>query len=420
MTMPEDARPASRKIVLISERFGHSGGGEAIKGQHYADFLLQQGHDVVVVTHERSVRSLGAHFPAERLRLVPDTALQRFLWRVAPLRGVLSPYFHWQVRSMLMAEAIRDGAAPLLHYISPVSPVALRFPPRGSDVVMGPMTGNIYYPPAFRSRMSGKDRLREALHGLSQRLLRRLAPEKTCVGVLLVSGYERTRASLRLAGAEEGQMLDVVDAGVKDSILARPRLHHAGVNRVFVCSGRMVDHKGTDLAIKALTRTDPRIRLDIFGDGETRPGCEALVARLGLGERVSFKGWMASHDALLDAFAGYRGYVFPSLAEANGIVMQEAMAIGLPVIALRWGGPAMLADETAALYVDPRSEPEVIADLARAMDRLASDGAFADGMAARARAIAERNFTWAAVARTWQRSYQKFGHGDTAFRLREY
>lgn len=406
-----------RKIALISERFGHSGGGEAIKGQQYADFLLRQGQDVIVVTHERSIGSLGGRFPAERLRLVPDTGLQRFFWRSKVLGGLIGLYFHWQARRLLLTEAAADGRPAgwtILHYISPVSPVALRFPPRGFDVVIGPMTGNIYYPPGFRARMSTKDRIRERFHALSQRILRVLAPEKVRADVLLVSGYDRTRASLRMAGARDAQMRDVVDAGVKDSIFARPRLQHAGINTAFVCSGRMVDHKGVDLAIKALVQTKEPIRLDIFGDGPMRPELEGLVARLGLGSRVAFKGWMASHDALIAGFAAYRGYVFPSLAEANGIVMQEAMAIGLPVIGLRWGGPAMLADDASAIYITPQDEAQVVADIARAMDRLAMDGAFADGIAARARATAERSFTWDAVAQSWQGSYQTLGQSGRA------
>ena len=392
-------------ILLISERFGHSGGGEAIKGQHYADFLLAQGADVTVVTHERSMQALGGVFPPERVILVKDDALQRGVWRLGPLGGLLSPIFHWKARKLIL-DKVGAGPKPLLHYISPVSPVAPRFIPRGFRAVIGPMTGNIYYPPGFRARMPRKDHLREALHGISQRLLRLVLPEKRRADVLLVSGYDRTRASLQLAGASEAQMRDVVDAGVKDSIFARPRLTHQGVNPRFVTSGRMVDHKGTDLAIKALTKTDPSVTLDIYGDGEERGALEALVARLGLGARVRFLGWMESHEALIAAFGAYRGYLFPSLAEANGIVMQEAMAIGLPVVTLRWGGPGMLADETSALYVSPRDEAQVVAEIAAAMDRLAQDGAFADGVAARARAIAEARFPWPAVAQSWQASYR--------------
>ncbi len=395
---------AKARIFLISERFGSSAGGEAIKSQQYADFLRESGHELVVFTHARA-RGHGLFLPEAQLRTVPDTGLQRFMWRVAPLRGCLSIYFHLKVRPMIAAEAA-TGATPILHYISPVSPVALRFPLRGYKAVLGPLTGNIYYPPAFRSRMSWKDRFRERLHAVSQVVLGWTFREKLRFDTVLVSGYERTRASLRLAGCPEQRMVDVVDSGVSAAIFQNPRLQHAGVNPRFVCSGRLVDHKGTDLAIRAVAKAGPTICLDIFGDGEKRPELTALVVRLGLQDRVIFKGWVASHDDLLAAYAAYRGYLFASLAEANGIVMQEAMAIGLPVIALRWGGPAMLGDAGSAILVETTSDETVVAGLAKALDRLAQDAALADIISAKARARAEAKFTWESVAESWQRAYQ--------------
>lgn len=394
-----------RRVFLIAQRFGDSAGGEAIKAQQYAAFLLDNGHDVTVFTHARSLGH-GLRVPLSRLRTIPDTWAQRLAWRIPPLRGLLSPYFHLKARHLVLAEAAKGGPPPVLHYISPVSPVAPRFPPPGFEVVLGPVTGNIYYPPAFRARMSGMDRLRERLHALSQVILGRVLPEKRRMGRILVSGYERTRVSLRLARVTEDQMVDVVDSGVSPAIFARPRLVHRGENPLFVCSGRLVDHKGTDLAIRALSRTDADLRLDIYGDGDRRPALEALVRDLGLEARVTFKGWLPRHEDLLDALGQYRGYVFPSLAEANGIVMQEAMARGLPVIALNWGGPGMLADAGSALYVPPGSEEAVVAGIAEAMMRLARDGALAESLSVAARARAERLFTWPAVAQSWQRAYR--------------
>lgn len=394
-----------RRVFLISQRFGHSAGGEAIKAQQYADFLLAKGHDLTVFTHARALGH-GLTVPLSCLRTIPDTGFQRLLWRILPLRGLLGPYFHLRIRGLIVEEAAKGGAAPVLHYISPVSPVVLRFPPAGFEVVLGPLTGNIYYPPAFRARMSAMDRLREALHAVSQVVLGRLFPEKQRMGRILVSGYERTRASLRLAGVTDDQMLDVVDSGVSAALFARPRLTHQGENPRFASSGRLVDHKGTDLAIRALARTDADLCLDIYGDGETRAALETLVCDLGLQARVTFKGWLPRHEDLLEALGPYRGYVFASLAEANGIVVQEAMALGLPVITLKWGGPAMLAEDDSAIYVAPDSDEAVVAGIAQAMTRLARDGVLAESLSVAARARAERLFTWDEVAGSWQQVYR--------------
>ncbi|WP_334063877.1 glycosyltransferase family 4 protein [Limimaricola cinnabarinus] len=390
------------KIVLVSSNAGTEMGGEAIKAHQYFDYLLRQGFDAVLLTHARGRAGLLRDFPAERLVFVEDGPWQKALWRSRIGAPLVSTCFH-----LLAAREIRarfDPETALLHYLCPVSPVEPRFPPRGFEVLMGPFTGNIHYPPAFAAREAPRRRLGAWLHRPAQRLLSRIAPDKRRARHVLVSGYERTRASLGWAGVSPGRMSDVVDSGVSETIAARPRARHAGRCDSFACSGRQVDHKGTDLAIRAVAESREGARLTVYGDGAARPGLEALARDLGVADRVRFAGWRP-HDEVLAGIAGARGYVFPSLAEANGIVMQEAMMLGVPVLALRWGGPGRLADEESALYVAPTSERAVIEGLAAGMDRLIREPLLAETISRRARAIAEARFGWETVAASWAAHY---------------
>jgi glycosyltransferase involved in cell wall biosynthesis len=392
--------PTKGKIVLISKHFGINSGGEAIKGFQFAKHLKARGFQVTVITHQRALDEQGGGAADVDFLIVPDTRLQDLLWR-ARLELLLDLYFHvaaW----LLIRRHVPRSPDVVLHYIAPVSPVTPRFFPRGYRIVLGPLTGNIFYPPAFAGRMTWQWHWASRLHGMAQRLQSVLFPEKRRrVQSVLVSGYERTRESLRLAGVADGQMADVVDAGVSETLYAAPRIVHEGPHSRFAASGRFVDHKGFDLAIRALAATPAEITLEIYGDGEKREELEALVRRLGLRERVRFMGWMPDHEDLLAALRGYRGYVFPSLAEANGIVMQEAMMIGLPVIATRWGGPMHLADEETAIYVDPVSEAQMVAGLAGAMTRLAREPDHAEAISRAARKKAEALYSWDAVSSSW-------------------
>ncbi|MEO1611869.1 MAG: glycosyl transferase family 1, partial [Pseudomonadota bacterium] len=254
----------TKKIVLISTNFGQNMGGEAIKAYQYAKYLEANGYDFLIVTHGRCRAELEGEFPPERFWIIEDDWAQRLLWRSVILRTWLNIRFHALVRRRIMAAGL-DPKTHILHFIGPVSPVAVRLPAPGFETVMGPFTGNIYYPPAFKHRMPPKDRLREGLHVVAQWSYGKIFGDKKRAKAVLVSGYERTRASLRLAGCGEDQMIDVVDAGVSDDICALPRVSHEGENKTFMCSGRMVDHKGVDLAIKALATCPDDIRLDVFG-----------------------------------------------------------------------------------------------------------------------------------------------------------
>jgi glycosyltransferase involved in cell wall biosynthesis len=61
----------------------------------------------------------------------------------------------------------------------------------------------------------------------------------------------------------------------------------------------------------------------------------------------------------------------PSLFECGGAVVLEAMAMGLPVIATDWGGPADYLDESCGILVKPSSREALVDGFASAMQRLA-------------------------------------------------
>lgn len=394
--------PAPKTIVLVSANVGQNFGGEAIKAWQYAKYLRAAGYGILIIAHERSRSEVEAEFAPEAYRLIPDDWLTVLMWKT-PFRVFMNFYFHWLVRRSLMRENL-DPSTHILHYIAPISPVAVRLPLPNFHTVIGPLSGNIYYPPAFKARMSRKDKLRDSLHGVTQRLMGAVFGDKRRANALLVSGYERTYDSLKIAGCQQEQFIDVVDSGVNEAFAGEPRIQHPGENRRFFCIGRLIDYKGYDLAIKALAKAHPDTCLDIYGNGDKRRELEKLTADLGLSDRVTFHGWVAN-DKLISLYANYRAYIFPSLAEANGIVMQEAMMLGTPVITLRWGGPAMLADDQSAIYIEPKSEDHVVTGIAHAMDRLAIDDAFAEELSLNARSIAEARFTWDAVAASWEKAY---------------
>jgi glycosyltransferase involved in cell wall biosynthesis len=225
--------------------------------------------------------------------------------------------------------------------------------------------------------------------------------------VILVAGGKRTYDSLKIAGCREEQFRDSLDSGIPDSLRESPPIEHTDVNYRFVHQGRLVAYKGTDLAIRAIARTRTPATLDVIGDGDERASLEKLAAELGVSDRVRFAGWM-KHEPLIVALRSYRAMVTPSLAEANGIVFQEAMMIGLPVICLDWGGPSLLITPETGFLIPPEGEEQIINDLADRMDRLAEDPELANRMARKSRALAiEQGFSWSDLIEKWIAIYRE-------------
>ncbi|MFK8002818.1 MAG: glycosyltransferase family 4 protein [Polyangiales bacterium] len=391
-----------KTIVLIAPNVSDTMGGEAIKAFQYAKFLISQGRRVMIIAHSRCRESVESSFAPENYSIIEDEWRQALAWRSVVARPYVGYHFHRAV-SERIAELFKPDEV-ILHYIAPVSPVVRRHPPPGYDFVVGPMTGNIYYPPGFRDRMTKNERIRALGHEAAQRLTGLVSREKGKAAALLVSGYERTRESLLMAGARDSQITDVIDSGVSGLLMDAPRLTQTGENHRFVTLGRLIPYKGYDLAIRGVAAATPKTELDIFGEGYLEPELRALAQDLGVADRVHFRGRL-DNSSIGSEYANYRAFVFPTLAEANGIVMQEAMMIGLPVLTFRWGGPAMLADDDSAEFIEPKSEAQVVRELAQGMDRLATDPARAESLSIAGRAIAEAKFDWNKVAASWMATY---------------
>lgn len=150
----------------------------------------------------------------------------------------------------------------------------------------------------------------------------------------------------------------------------------------FLCCARFVEKKNIPRLIEAYSKyvaaNDGRIwDLVLVGDGPMRPKIESLVAAAGLGARVHFAGFR--QIAELPAIYGLaRALVHLSTEEQWGLVVNEAMACGLPVIVSRACGCVrdLARDGETAFVVDPFDIPAI----ANAMYRLSSDPARASAM----------------------------------------
>jgi glycosyltransferase involved in cell wall biosynthesis len=136
--------------------------------------------------------------------------------------------------------------------------------------------------------------------------------------------------------------------------------------------GRLVDWKGHDVLIKAAAEfrdASPDIQVAIAGEGPMRAELERLIRASGPEQNVSLLGHVADIRALL---ARADLFVLPSINEPFGIVLLEAMALGLPVIATDAGGvPEIITDDQNGVLVPPADA----AALSRAISTLAADAA---------------------------------------------
>lgn len=105
-----------------------------------------------------------------------------------------------------------------------------------------------------------------------------------------------------------------------------------------VSVGRLVVRKGFDFLIRSIAEIkNEKVKAIIIGDGPEKENLQRLSEYLGISERIIFLGFV-SEERKFQYLSNANLYVLSSMHEGFGIVLQEAMQVGLPIIATNNGG----------------------------------------------------------------------------------
>ena len=212
--------------------------------------------------------------------------------------------------------------------------------------------------------------LRDGLFaGLERRAVRR------CRGRVIAVSEDLKRYLLREYGLDAAEV-HVAPSGVDHDLFhpglvaehrarVRARLGLAEESFVALFMGGLWYEKGLPEIIEAVGMTEQPVWLVVAGSGDEER-FRAMAEEAGAGERVTFAGhvsdpeaWYAMADCLVHA----------PVVEPFGLVMLEAAACGLPVLATPAGVALdLIEDDTAGMFIERRPE-----DIARKLDMLARD-----------------------------------------------
>lgn len=145
--------------------------------------------------------------------------------------------------------------------------------------------------------------------------------------------------------------------------------------------GRLTPEKGPDVMIDALAHVDGApVALSMIGQGRARAALEARAAVLGVADQITWHGLRRDAPRLIPAFDVF---VLSSRTEGTPIVLFEAMAAGVPIVATRVGGVPDVVSAAEARVVPPADPAALGAAIADVRDDPAA-------AAARARAAQHR------------------------------
>ncbi|MEM9965676.1 MAG: glycosyltransferase [Asticcacaulis sp.] len=175
--------------------------------------------------------------------------------------------------------------------------------------------------------------------------------EALCVSDAVLGAVQRAYPALKVRVVED--FVPLVSRSVKAAPQDVP---------VIGVLGRLHVNKGFDVLLEAVARLRDegvRVKLRIAGDGPEKDALIAQAARLGLGpEQLEFSGWVTPVE---DFLAQADVFVLPSRVEPFGLVVAEAMAAGVPVIASHIDGPKTILKAGELGLMVPPEDPLALA-----------------------------------------------------------
>ena len=169
--------------------------------------------------------------------------------------------------------------------------------------------------------------------------------------VACISEFCRTQA-MTASAPNNWHKLRIVRCGLDLSRYEQSERNDRGRHILFV--GRLVPVKGVSLLLDAFARVVKvyeDARLTVVGDGSERASLELECRKLGIHSQVVFEGYLNQHE-VAEKLKRADLFVLPSYAEGLPVVLMEAMASGVPVIATRIAGiPELVQDEVTGRLV---------------------------------------------------------------------
>jgi glycosyltransferase involved in cell wall biosynthesis len=211
---------------------------------------------------------------------------------------------------------------------------------------------------------------------------------------------------LERAGVEP-RKIRVIHSGIDPAPFAAAAASRS-LPRVVGTTAALVERKGQRYLLEAaalLERRGVRLEYRFAGQGPERAALERHAARLGLGDRVRFVGFVGDIAGFLESVDIF---VLPSLYEGLGVAILEAMAAARPVVATRVGGiPEIVEDGATGLLVAPRDAGQ----LADAIARLAGEEGLARRMGEAGRERVRERFTIERMAQENETFYYELARG---------
>jgi glycosyltransferase involved in cell wall biosynthesis len=221
---------------------------------------------------------------------------------------------------------------------------------------------------------------------------------------------------IQVGSVPKNRLRVVVNGVPLDQFLPNPHTRVAarrqlgiGDEFVWLAVGRFESQKDYPNLVDAIRQASSQQDLFLIaGDGPLRSEIEALAGERNVAHRVRFLGMRTDVPALM---AAADGYVMSSAWEGLPMVLLEAAASGLPIVATNVGGTGEIVRDGVSGFLVPASNPAALAKALQNMEQQPPSARTAMGSIGRNFVV--RNYSLSTVLDQWESIYQSFIHIPT-------
>lgn len=265
----------------------------------------------------------------------------------------------------------------------------------GIPFVLGPISGAQYVPLEGISLLPLKGIISELIRNIlaftAWKTLQNPRQGIAKASLVFCANYETFKIVNSFRKGKNVVILTEIGAELPEK--TNPYDFHETINLLW--SGRMISLKnfGTIARVLDLIRHDRRIRLRVAGEGPLMKKWQQVIEKLDLLDSVEFLG-AVPYQQMGDHYRWADIFVFPSLREATGTVILEAMSYGIPVVAFKIHGADVVLDCETGVLVPVITSKQMVDDFAEAVLTLANDQNLRKKLGKNAREKVETELSW--------------------------
>ncbi|GBE94548.1 group 1 glycosyl transferase [Nostoc cycadae WK-1] len=307
-------------------------------------------------------------------------------------------YYLWQMKAYFIGRSLHHQIKfDIVHHVTYVkytSPSFLCLLP--IPFIWGPVGGGELTPKNFWQSLNFRSKIYEFIRNTACFIgecdpFVRLTAKRS---ILAWATTEDTAKRLQYLGAKNVQIYSQLGISQEElASFADTSPSHRSIIK-FISVGRLLHWKGFHLGLLAFAKANiSNSEYWVVGEGSARKHLEKITQELGIDQQVKFWGSLSRNETL-SKIRDSHVLVHPSLHDSGGLVCLEAMSVGLPVICLNLGGPALQVTQETGFKIQANTPVQTVNDIAQAMISLVAEPKLRLKMGAAGKKRVRDAFSW--------------------------